>query len=94
MTASLVPPLKGTLDHSCCISLSYYAMIHTSDTERWAKFRLTSVVSPWSDSSLRGPYGMKFFTETPLAVETTWLRSGGVYLTETQISGKNLHLVY
>lgn len=65
MTASLVPPLKGTLDHSRCISLSYYAMIHTSDTERWAKFRLTSVVSPWSDSSLRGPYGMKFFTETP-----------------------------
>lgn len=39
-------------------------MIHTSDAERWAKFRLTSVVSPWPDSSLRGPYGTKFFTET------------------------------
>lgn len=65
MAASSVPPLKGTLDHSHCICLSYYATIHTSDTERWAKFRLTSVVSPLSDSSLWGPYGTKFFTETP-----------------------------
>lgn len=56
-------PLKYILDHSHCISLSYYAMVHTSDTERWAKFRLISVGSPFPNS-LWGPHGTKLFTET------------------------------